>query len=91
MTGDARPDGPGFYWAKWLWRIADDGTREGDELTPLDPWEVVEVFKNTLDTDDEDHLRVAVAGVETSQPLISFFWGRAIRLTPPNREIAGDR
>lgn len=27
------PTTPGYYWAKW--RIAADGTREGDELTPL--------------------------------------------------------
>ena len=36
------PREPGFYWAKW--RIAAEGTRDGDEFMPSDKWEVVEVI-----------------------------------------------
>lgn len=40
----AMPTKPGYYWAKW--RIAADGTHEGDELTPSDFWGIVEVNEN---------------------------------------------
>ena len=70
----------GYYWAKW--RIAADNTREGDELTPSDKWEVVEVFVNCLDQEDDEYLMVSVPGVAQAQALDSFFWGRG-PLAPP--------
>lgn len=74
------PTKPGFYWAKW--KIADEGTRDGDDLTPSDRWEVVEVVENRIDTEHPDYLRVAVAGVEPSQTFGNFFWGPG-PLEPP--------
>lgn len=62
-----QPTKPGFYWAKW--RIADDGTRDGGELTPSSKWEVVEVHEDT------HGLAVFVAGVEQPQAVDNFFWG----------------
>ncbi len=66
------PTAPGWYFAKW--RIADDGTREGDEITPSDEIECVEVFENGDDAEDAEYLRVSVAGVEKSQSVENFFW-----------------
>lgn len=76
------PNREGFYWAKW--RIADDGTREADELTPSDKWEVVDVFENHLGPDDGDKWRVHVPGVERSQSAENFYWGPG-PLTEPGR------
>lgn len=67
------PDKEGFWWGKW--RIAAEGTREGDENTPSDEWEVMHVVRNTLDASDPEHLMVMVPGVEKTQALDSFFWG----------------
>lgn len=66
------PTKTGFYWAKW--KIADEGTREGDELTPSDRWEVVEVCDNYGD-DPRNYLRVSVSGVFMSQSIENFYWG----------------
>ena len=66
------PTAPGWYFAKW--RIAAEGTRDGDEITPSDKIECVEVWVNHMHEDEPDYLRVSVAGVETSQPLDGFFW-----------------
>lgn len=66
------PKEPGWYYAKW--RIADDGTREGDELTPSNKLECVEVFKNCLDRDNPEYLMVSVAGVERAQSVENFYW-----------------
>jgi hypothetical protein len=74
------PSKPGFYWAKW--KIADDGTREADELTPSDKWEVVEVWENCNDAKSPEYLRVSVPGVERGQSLENFYWGPG-PLTPP--------
>jgi hypothetical protein len=78
------PQAPGFYWAQW--RIASPGTREAEELTPSFEWEVVEVFKNSIDEDDDEHLMVSVSGVEKGQALDAFVWGSG-PLSPP-AEIA---
>lgn len=67
------PTKPGFYWAKW--RIADDGTVEGVEMTPQDRWEPVEVFDNNA---TDEPLRVFVCGVQKSQTLKNFVWGNPI-------------
>jgi len=69
------PSKPGWYWAKW--KIADDGTRDGGELTPSDRWEVVEVVDNGGE-DPADKLRVSVSGVEKTQSVENFFWGDRI-------------
>jgi len=75
-----QPTAPGFYWAKW--RIASEGTREADELTPSDDWEVVEVFENCINKQDPEYLMVFVPGVEKGQPLDGFVWGSGV-LEPP--------
>jgi hypothetical protein len=74
------PKKAGHYWAKW--RIANDGTKEGEELTPSDTWEVVQVFENSLDETDDDHLMVSVPGVTKSQSVENFVWGPG-QLPPP--------
>jgi hypothetical protein len=78
------PTRPGFYWAKW--RIASDGTPEADELTPSDKWEVVEVFENCIDPDDDEHLMVSVPGVAKGQALDAFVWGSGALQPPGPRE-----
>jgi len=84
------PTTPGFYWAKW--RIANDGTKEGDELTPSKKWEVVDVFENCTDRSDCEHLMVHVPGVERSQSLDGFVWGDGPLKPPvPRRWLNGER
>ena len=73
MSAYPTPTAPGFYWAKW--KIASEGTRDGDQLTPNDRWEPVEVAVNSGSPEDQDRLRVDVPGVERSQSLSNFFWG----------------
>lgn len=74
MSGKANtPKKAGHYWAQW--RVADDGTPEGEEQTPSMSWEVVQVFENCDDTDDPEHLRVSVPGQAKSQSIENFFWG----------------
>jgi hypothetical protein len=67
-----KPAGEGWYFAKW--RIADDGTRDGDELTPSNEIECVHVVQNSVDPEDGDHLMVMVPGVERWQSLENFCW-----------------
>jgi len=81
MSG-AAPTREGFYWAKW--RIADDGTREGEELTPSDDWEVVYLFENSQDEASDERFMASVPGVERSQSVENFFWGPG-PLTEPGR------
>lgn len=78
-TADGRlyvPKTEGFYWAKW--RIADDGTKEGDELTPSNEWEVVQLVNggNTY----EPHFYASVPGVEKVQSLENFIWGKIVTM-----------
>jgi len=72
VTKHPVPTKEGHYWAKW--RIAADGTIEGDEITPSDIWEVVQVNING-GTDPETYLSVSVPGVEKTQWLDCFVWG----------------
>lgn len=76
------PTRPGFYWAKW--RIAADGTDDnGDCCAGADAaWEVVDVWENSLDPSDDEHLLVHVPGVAKGQPIENFFWGPG-PLIPP--------
>lgn len=74
------PMKPGYYWAKW--RIAADGTHEGDELTPSNSWEIVQVNSNHIDWDDDpaedEALSVAVPGVRETQWRDCFVWGNFV-------------
>ena len=56
---------PGYYWAKW--RIASDDTHEGDELTPSDTWEIVQVNDNNGEPGTPEELSVSVSGVREVQ------------------------
>lgn len=68
------PMKPGYYWAKW--RIAADGTHEGEEMTPSDTWEIVQVNDNNVDDpEDDEYLSVSVPGVRETQWRDGFFWG----------------
>lgn len=78
------PTAEGFYWGKW--RIANEGTKEGDEQTPSDEWEVMHVVENTLDYDDPDHLMVMVPGQASWQSLENFFWGPGPLFLPTELE-----
>lgn len=73
------PNKPGHFWAKW--QIASEATRDGDELTPSPNFEVVQVFENSTDGNDPEHLLVYVPGVEACQALDAFFWGSEV--VPP--------
>lgn len=66
------PTKEGHYWARW--RIADDGTPEGDEQTPSDNWEVVFVFQNSSDPDSDEYFMVSVPGQPKAQSIENFFW-----------------
>ena len=78
----ATPNKPGFYWALWL--TAATGTHEGDQLTPAQEWEVVEVWANygskpcEADLDVAPEFGVAVTGVRETQWLENFKWGDRI-------------
>lgn len=63
------------------------GTAEEDE-PPSGCWEVVQVFQNCIDEDDDEHLMVAVAGVECSQSIENFFWGA--RVPEPHGAVSGE-
>jgi hypothetical protein len=67
------PTRAGFYWAKWL--AAEPETPHAQMLTPSDDWEIVWVFENSTDRQQEDFLRVLVIGVEASQSIRNFEWG----------------
>ena len=71
--GTISPARAGFYWAKWL--IAERETRDAQMLTPSADWEIVWVFENSTDQQQEDFLRVLVIGVEASQSIRNFEWG----------------
>lgn len=70
------PTRPGYYWAKW--KIASPGTLEGDELTPSNTWEVVQVWQNSVDPNSDEPLGVSVPGVRETQWPDQFFWGLRI-------------
>lgn len=69
---------PGYYWAKW--RIATTQTLEGDELTPCDTWEIVQVNVNAqfLAPEEPEALSVSVHGVREVQWRDGFVWGAFI-------------
>lgn len=82
------PTKPGHYWAKW--QIAAEATKEGDELTPSNRFEIVEVVENCANSNDPEHLMVSVPGVEASQPLDGFHWGPEVPpLVAPDRLTPG--
>ena len=78
------PTREGFYWAKW--RIAAEGTVEGDELTPSNDWEVVQVNDNNGEGDEA--FSVSVPGVEKPQWLPDFVWGPGPLVPPAARSDA---
>lgn len=79
------PTREGWYWAKW--HTASDGTdhcrhcghRHSDWTEPngleIEPWSVVEVVENSLNSCDPEYLMVQVGGVSQWQPLENFTWG----------------
>lgn len=71
---------PGYYWAKW--RIAADGTHEGDDLTPSDIFEIVQVNWNYLGWEEnpaeDEALSVSVPGVRETQWRDCFVWGEFV-------------
>lgn len=87
------PSHSGYYWAKW--RIAADGTHEGEEQTPSDTWEIVQVNENNVDDpDDDEYLSVSVPGVQQTQWRDCFVWGLFVAplwedgSTPPRARAA---
>ncbi|RUW56836.1 hypothetical protein [Mesorhizobium sp. M8A.F.Ca.ET.021.01.1.1] len=67
------PNDTGYYWAKW--RIASDDTHEGEEMTPSDTWEIVQINDNNGEPGDLEELSVAVPGVRETQWRDCFIWG----------------
>lgn len=84
MAKHPMPDRPGYYWAKW--QIAADGTHEGDDLTPADDFEIVQVNANVLGWDEikpgeagyDERLSVFVPGVRETQWPMDFIWGERV-------------
>lgn len=84
MTSKPLPDKPGYYWAKW--KIAADGTHEGDDLTPAREFEIVQVNANMAgwesvephQADYDERLSVSVPGVRETQWLDCFVWGERV-------------
>lgn len=72
-TAAAMPAAEGYYWAKW--RIASDDTHEGDELTPSDEWEIVQVNNNGGEYGTLEEFSVSVHGVRETQWRDCFVWG----------------
>ena len=79
------PTEEGYYWAKWL--TAAEGTHEGQQLTPSQHWEIVQVWRNIIDpceADGNDEIfGVSVPGVRESQWLDNFKWGKFIAPLEP--------
>lgn len=73
---DGVPIEPGYYWAKW--RIAAEGTHEGEEQTPSNTWEIVQVNENGDDPEDSEYLSVSVPGVRETQWRDCFIWGEFV-------------
>lgn len=69
------PTMPGFFWAKLM---SPKDVPEGEDFESVD-WEVVEVFINCIDPDDDEHLRASVNGIERSQPIDAFLWGPQVK------------
>ena len=67
------PQAPGYYWAKW--RIASDDTHEGEEITPSDTWEIVQINDNNGEAGSLEELSVSVHGVRETQWRDCFIWG----------------
>lgn len=75
------PTKPGYYWAKW--KIAADGTHEGEEQTPAPNFEIVQVNANCIDWETvqtheagyDERLSVSVPGVRETQWPDCFVWG----------------
>lgn len=65
------PTRPGYYWAKL---VHPTRMPEGEDWKSFD-WEVVEVFENTLDETDEEHLMASVPGIGPAQAIDGFCWG----------------
>lgn len=78
------PIAPGYYWAKML--KVDPGTRDGKDAID-GGWEVVNVFEDTLDVMDREHLAVFVPGIETSQSLDNFEWGARVEMNAPRQNV----
>lgn len=71
----------GYYWAKW--RIASDVTHEGNELTPSNEWEIVQVNDNNGEPGNNEEFSVSVCGVREPQWIDCFIWGpRVADLSP---------
>ena len=73
------PRKPGYYWAQW--RVAADGTHEGDQLVP-GGWEIVQVNANHVhwqgDPEEDESLSVSVPGVRETQWRDDFWWGEFV-------------
>ena len=70
------PHEEGFWWGQW--KIAADGTPDGEYQTPSSEWEVMHVVENTLDKDDPEYLMAMVPGQSRWQPLENFYWGSQV-------------
>lgn len=91
---DKLPGKPGYYWAKW--RIAAEGTHEGELMCPFDTWEIVQVQANDVNWADDptadEALTVLVPGVRETQWPDCFVWGAFVAPLDPDSAVArGDR
>lgn len=73
------PEKPGHFWAKL---IHPSRMPEGEDWRSTD-WEVVQVFENSADPNDEEYLGVHVPGIEPCQWVQDFVWGPRVEKYNP--------
>lgn len=91
------PTEPGYYWAKLKTpsggmiygvpggpiRIEPEMNDDGSCAWASLDWEVVEVWENGGDPDDDEYLAVNVPGIPVTQWRLDFYWGPKLDITPP--------
>ncbi len=92
------PTEPGYYWAKLRTPSGGpfhcEGLPEAMQGIVIEPesedawvsldWEIVQVWENGMDPDDEEYLAVSVPGVPVTQWPLDFFWGPRVADQPPS-------
>lgn len=76
-----KPTEPGIYWAKLKTPTYFDEANTAGEDWVSQSWELVEVFDNNGEGDEE--FAVNVFGVPVTQWPEDFYWGHQVRLLPP--------